>query len=307
MKLFINRNVVYGRAWGGGAWFVNAVYDNAQSLGHQVLSLNDIKQGKRPDVMLIVGLDADDMGITARDVVDYAYAHSRQGDKILTVLRVNECDARKGTAGVDDAWMLMSQHVDATVFVSNWLKAYFVERGLSCKNVATIVNGVDKNVFMPRSKLNNGKTNVVTHHWSNNAMKGFDIYEELDKFVGQNINEFAFTYIGRDRGTFNNARVVQPLFGNELGNELGKHDVYVSASRYDPGPNHISESIASCLPTYVHKHGGGCVEFAGSDHVYSDWLELKNTLLERKFKHNNTQFLDWAGCVKQYVQFIETL
>jgi hypothetical protein len=32
------------------------------------------------------------------------------------------------------------------------------------------------------------------------------------------------------------------MFGKELGDELGKYDVYASASRFDPGPNHIIES-----------------------------------------------------------------
>ena len=46
-------------------------------------------------------------------------------------------------------------------------------------------------------------------------MKGFDFYNQLDEFVGEN-DEFTFTYIGREIGSFKNTNVVEPLFGEAL-------------------------------------------------------------------------------------------
>ena len=38
--------------------------------------------------------------------------------------------------------------------------------------------------------------------------------------------------------------------------------------------NHILESLSCEIPTYVHKDGGGAVEFAGIENTYSDIYEL---------------------------------
>lgn len=304
MKLLINRNPVREQAWGGGAWFVNAIYDNAQLFGHQILTVEDVRCGKYPDVMLLVGLDADEMGLTANVAVDYARTFFLQrGIKIPIVIRVNECDARKGTIGVDNAWRMMSQRVDGTIFVSEWLKNYF--EPWDCNNSRVVKNGVDSVIFKPVPKVHDGRLRLVTHHWSNNVMKGFDIYDELDNYVGTHPN-VEFTYVGRERGTFKHTRIVPPLHGLELGAELVKHDVYISASRFDPGPNHVVESISCGLPTYVHANGGGCVEFAGIDHTYKSWEELKNILNTRKFVENSTKFGTWRTCAEQCFEFLES-
>ena len=42
------------------------------------------------------------------------------------------------------------------------------------------------------AKINNKKVNIVTHHWSDNYLKGFDVYDKLDEFVKEN-NDFTFT------------------------------------------------------------------------------------------------------------------
>lgn len=301
MKLLINRQPVRGQAWGGGAWFVNAIYDNAHALGHQVLTVDEVKQGHKPDVILLIGLDADGMGLTAQSAVEYARTClTRNCIKIPIVIRVNECDARKGTFGVDNAWRLMSQYVDGTIFVSEWLKSYFY--GWSCSNTCVIRNGVDALIFYPRQKTNDGKLHLVTHHWSNNPMKGFDIYNAIDDYVAKH-NDVTFTYIGRDRGTFQHSTIVAPLHGEALGTELGKHNVYVSASRFDPGPNHVLEAISCELPTFVHPDGGGAVEFAGSSYVFSSIDDLVARAKQARFDQQKPG--SWYNCARACFEFLE--
>jgi hypothetical protein len=183
---------------------------------------------------------------------------------------------------------------DATIFVSNWMKKYFLEKGWKCSRNFILFNGVKK-VHEKVSKLNNGKINLVTHHWSDNYLKGFDVYDFLDDFVSSNSN-FTFTYVGRERGTFKNSRVVSPLCGDDLHLELKKYDVYVSASRYDPGPNHILEAISCELPILVHCDGGGAVEFGMSKCKKNIFLDFKDLIskLERKcFLNSCFQIVNW--------------
>ena len=300
MKVYINRFPVNG-PWGGGNMFVKAFHKLSPDMGVELVQ-PDTVQGA-PDAILLAGLDNDGVGISAEQAIMYKMYQ----DRVKLVLRVNENDARKGTSHMDDMLLKLAPHVDGTVFVSEWLRDYFVERDWPCQNNTIIVNGVDKDIFKSQPKLNNGKLNIVAHHWSDNYMKGFDVYEQLDEFVGKHPDKFSFTYIGRDRRTFKNTTVVRPLFGKKLGEELGKYDVYVSASRFDPGPNHVLEALACKLPTLVHKDGGGAVEFAGSYAAYDDWNELQDILVKGEFpsQPQGVPLSDWPRCVREYIDFLE--
>ena len=78
-----------------------------------------------------------------------------QIQKSKIILRVNECDARKGTHNVDNLWIECSKYVDKTVFVSNWIKDYFFKKGWHCKDSAVIYNGVNIEHFKEREKIEN--------------------------------------------------------------------------------------------------------------------------------------------------------
>ena len=101
--------------------------------------------------------------------------------------------------------------------------------------------------------------------------------------------------------------MLSSLYGQRLGDELRQHDVYVSGSRFDPGPNHIIESISCGLPTYVHRNGGGCVEFVGEDHVFNSVDELFELLTLGQFVKNTFVPTTWEQCMSQYFRVIEEL
>lgn len=299
MNIYVNRTPVNG-PWGGGNLWVKSMYDN-----FDCVSTNDfVRDAVRPraNVFFIAGLSGDHDSLSAWDAIEYK--HKVRNIKI--VLRVNENDERKGTNHVNDALLNLSQYVDATVFVSHWLKDQFVAKGWKCKNNTVIYNGVDHDVFKPIKKQHENVVKIVTHHWSDNTLKGFDYYELIDGFVKEN-PEFQFTYIGREQGKFTSTRVVKPLFGHMLGAELASHDVYVSASRWDPGPNHVIEALSCGLPTYVHRDGGGAVEFAGKANSFNSWEELKTLLLNKKYDLIRADFCNWKECATQYRDFLESL
>ena len=305
MKIYVNRLPVRG-PYGGGAHFINAIYKSLMAEGSKHEPINPVDYAAQPDLILCVGLTNDGQCMGLEQAIMYKVTNPN----VKVVLRVNENDARKATAEVDRGLIAVSRHIDGTIFVSDYMAHYFMKaREWHCRDNTVIVNGCDREVFGPREKLNNGKINIVAHHWSDNYMKGFDIYEEIDEFVGKNSDRFTFNYIGRGGNRFNNTNVVNPLSGKKLGDELGKYDVYVSASRHDPGPNHILEAIASEIPTYVHRDGGGCVEFAGKDHVFSDWDDLVRILETGDFKPNENamQAPSWDQCVGDYMSYLERI
>jgi hypothetical protein len=313
MRVFINRKIVHG-AWGGGNMFVKAFHEHAPKLGIEVV--DDLFDA---DVILIVGWDAGDTGVSFM----HACRYRGVGKKVVS--RINENDARKGTNEVDGRVMSMVTFSDGAVFVSDWLKrSYFAEQFTGkpgrvsdmFERAPVIINGVDYDVFYPRPCIkifDRAILRVVAHHWSNNVMKGFDYYNFLDEFADQH-DWCRFHYIGRDRGTFKgkNTIVTPPCFGKELGDALGEQttlrEIYVSASRYDPGPNHVLEAIASGLDTYVYKDGGGAVEFAGADHVFSSRDELVSIMersLNGTFSPNEFVPPAWESCIEKYVSYIK--
>jgi len=295
--LFLNRKPVEG-PYGGGNLFVKAICEYGEKYGYKVIH----KLESHIDAILMIHPDPDELRVGINEIKIY----KSLCPKTKIVHRINECDARKGTSDMDEKLRYCSQITDVSIFVSNWMKDYFSKDWLT-EERHVVYNGVDSNHFSKNQKIDNGKVNLVTHHWSNNSFKGFDIYDTLDGWVGDN-EDYTFTYIGRERGSFKNTKVISPLFGKELGEELGRYDIYISASRFDPGPNHIIEAMACNMPTVVHRDGGGAVEFAGMDNVYGTFGELLTLIKSESTLLKNTEWnVSWEDCAKRYFQIIDQM
>lgn len=293
-KLLLNRKPVDG-PWGGGNLFVRAICENAHKFGYEIV--HELQFGL--DAILMVDPRYDQLGISANEIA----AYKRQFKDVRVVHRVNECDARKGTDDMDNMLRACSMFTDATIFVSNWMRDYFKENW-GTREQHVVYNGVNSDHFRPKEKEEKKSTTIVAHHWSNNPMKGFDIYEKLDKWAKNN-EKYEFVYIGRDRKTFDNAIVIAPLFGQALGDELRQYDIYISASRFDPGPNHIIEALACGLPTFVHRDGGGAVEFAGNHSVYDSFEELILRITQNEMPKCLGWSMTWEECALLYFEIIE--
>jgi len=297
--VLINRAPVSG-PWGGGNNFVKSLFDFGKDFG--VKFTTNINE--HFDAILMIDPRYDEIGISVNEIADYKKNHP----DCPVIYRANECDARKGTNEIDDVIRNMNVFLDEYIFVSNWIENYFCssrkEQNIIPKKSSVIYNGVNKDHFFEnKDKQKSEKLRIVTHHWSNNELKGFDIYEKLDKICkDENIQ---FTYVGRDRNTFNNTIVIPPLSGKELGDSIRDHDLYLSASRWDPGPNHLIECVASGLPVLSHVDGGGALEFSGFDNKFDDFDDLMNRIRSRDFHKSPIVFTDWKSCIEKYCNTIK--
>lgn len=294
MRILVNRKVVKG-PWGGGNNFVEALTTGLLERGHQVTNTLD---GHIDCFFMVDPRPEEDCPGLANILQDKS---KFENTKIIH--RVNECDARKNTEHMDHLLIHCSRFVDKTIFVSDWMFDYFKEKGWQCSVNSVVHNGCDSNVFKPGHRAPGRLKSVVTHHWSNNIMKGFDVYEFLDYMAAKDLIEF--TYIGRHRNTFSSTRCIEPCSGVELARRLQGHDVYISGSRNDPGPNHVLEAISIGLPTYVHEQGGGAVEFAGKDHTFKNLVDLENLILGNSFTQNEYKPISWRESVQKYIRIIE--
>ena len=169
--------------------------------------------------------------------------------------RVNECDLRKGTNEIDALLAEINAVADHTVFISEWLRDYHAERWFDlARPNSVILNGADTAIFNPAGSEelpDGGPMGLVTHHWSSNPLKGFDVYAEVDRLIADGkLDGVELWVIGRwpDSCEWRAARTFQPTAGQELADLLRQGHVYLTASRFEPGGMHVVEGLQCGLP-----------------------------------------------------------
>ena len=266
-----NRSPIDG-PWGGGNNFVKNMSRYLKKRGHEIVY--DLVYGI--DLIFMIDPRPSQAGYS----VDEIYLYKKSFPKVKIIHRINECDKRKNTKDMDDLLIRSNAIADKTIFISKWLAGYFEERGYQ-REYDVIYNGCDTDLFYPLKNKQIGEpVKLVTHHWSDNWMKGFDIYKKLDEYL-QNCQDYQFTYVGRYNKGYKpkNTNIVAPVSGEALASELRKHDIYITASRWEPCGMHHIEAAASGLPTLFHGEGGGINELcAKHGYRYDDFNSLLKKL-----------------------------
>ena len=305
MKIFFNRVEKY-EPWGGGTHFLTSLCNYLRERNIKVtFHLED-------DVDLIFMIDPrpGDIGYSINHILDF----KARNPSVKILHRINECDARKNTNFMDQLLIESALYADKVVFISEWLKNYFTEKGMNTSNASVVYNGCKLDHFYPENKtinLNKNKVKLVTHHWSDNWMKGHDLY----KFIDQNIvgKDYEFTYVGRYCKDYNpvNTAIIKPMWGPSLGEEIRKHDIYVTASRFEPCGMHHIEGAASGLPVIYHQDCGGINELCKNHgEEYKDFKEKLRTVTENLeiYKNKiNYDYLDINRCCEMFFREIKLL
>jgi glycosyltransferase involved in cell wall biosynthesis len=258
MKVSIGTNIKEG-PWGGGNLFAINLSNYLKSKGHEVfndLSSNDI------DLILLTEprKTSESSAFTHIDVSNYLKYIKKD---TLVVHRINECDERKNTNFVNDYLITANKVADYTVFVSTWLELLFSKQGIGQKKKKVILSGANKNIFNNKNyKIWDGaeKIKIVTHHWGANWNKGFEIYEKLDKLLGEDNwrKKVEFTYIGNlpENFEFKNSKTIKPLSGIELAEKIKENHIYITASINEPSGNHHIEAAQCGIPLLYIDSGG---------------------------------------------------
>ncbi len=244
-------------AWGGGNQWLDQTARDLRGNGY------DVRFDLRGDPACVVLVDPRVGGTVGFGADEIA----RKGAPCLH--RINECDLRKGTDEIDALLAEANRVADHTVFISAWLRDYHAERWFDlARPHSVILNGADPRIFNAdgSAELEPGRTmRIVTHHWSDNPMKGFDVYEEVDRLiVAGELPDTELWVIGRwpQMIEWQAARTFPPATGRELADLLRQCHVYLTASRWEPGGMHHVEGAQCGLPVLYHEDGGGIVELA---------------------------------------------
>ena len=221
----------------------------------------------------------------------------------------------KKTNHVNQQIINISKNVNGCIYVSSWLKSIFSK--IDNKNQTVIKNGADDKIFTKKNSFTSGqKIKIVTHHFSNNYLKGFKFYKQLDDILSKidYSSRFEFTIIGNKPKDldFYNSKVIEPLSKDKLSKEIKLHDVYFTASVNEPGANHVVEGLSCGLPV-LYYDSGSMSEYVSEfgikflDETFLDQLNnLEQKLPELKKKIINYDYSAKIMC-EDYFNFFKKI
>lgn len=310
MKIAISARLQEG-PWGGGNQFAASLSAHLTRQGHEVRRALD-----RADLDLILLTEPRRSSASSafNDADIWAYL-AHVNPRVLVVHRINECDERKNTRWVNRRLAVANRCADHTVFISLWLRDLFAGHGYQLAEASVILNGADRNIFHPSDGPTwdgRGKLKVVTHHWSDNWNKGFDVYTRFDALLGRPefVDRFAFSYIGRVPSglTFRHASIEPPLSGRALGEALSRHHVYLTASLNEPAGMHHIEGALSGLPL-LYRTSGALPEYCDGFGLSFDEATFERRLMEMydRYPELHSKMVDYPNDADRMCRAYEEL
>ncbi len=268
-KISIGSNIIEG-PWGGGNQFAISLSSYLEKKGWEVVSgLRD------SDIDIIILTEPRITSESGAYNQKHISRYLMKKPDTIVVHRINECDERKGTTGVNKYLMRANKVADYTIFISGFLRELFIKKGFfKGANSSAVKNGADRGVFNRKGLSKwDGKSSVriVTHHWGYSFKKGFDVYEKIAALGSIEGIKIQFSYIGRIPGnaSFEGMNVIPPLSGKELAEELKKNHIYITGSVNEPAGMHHIEGAMCGLPL-LYRNSGALPEYCGGFGVMFD-------------------------------------
>ena len=296
-------------SYGGGAFFVKNLSKFLIENGYQVT----YRLENGIDIIFIIDPRKDNYNkFSLIDIERYKSKHP--GVKIIH--RVNECDIKRlRSIGIETLLLRTMKIADHVVFVSKWLSDYYNRKYKLNITSSAILNGVDRNTFFPKKYSLNQKVRLITHHWSNNWLKGFHIYNEIDKLLDTR-DDIEFIYVGNYNTRYkpHNIKLLPPRSGRELSDIIRSCDIYITATQNEPGAMHYLEGLSCGLPVLYARGGGGAAEICNiSGEEYTDIPSLLVKL--EKVRNNYKEYVDkipyeYLGkerCCREYYDIINAV
>jgi len=249
LRVYLNRTPKYG-PWGGGIKTVNKLAEALQAAGHEVVFrlVPDI------DVIFCIDPRPNEFGEWYQNFLYYREAFK----DVKIIQRVGDLGTHSKPE-LTELVRLTLPHSDFLIFPSEWAKDWINYDGDNCD----VVHNCPVDIFHEHKRstgLDGDVIKLVTHHWSMNPKKGFDVYGELQNYIDKN-DKYKFTYMGRKPEDCQISNHLPPMSAEEVARELPNHHIYITASKEEAGANHVLEAMAAGLPVVFHKDGGSILNY----------------------------------------------
>jgi len=321
---FINfnpQNISYG---GGNSFTMNLCkyIDKSKKIKYifdiDIDNINTINTiNTKIDIYLLVDIRKD--GKFKKYSLDEIYNHKLKYNKDngIIIFRVNDCDITRINGTREKDLLKYNDIIDYYVFNSNFIKDYYFDKYdiISKKPCSVIYNTTDSTYFnLSELKLYdklkyNEKIKIVTHHWSDNINKGYDIYQKLYNYTKTNDIDIEFVFIGRkycDKFSSNCKsnedipnipnipKIHGPYHGYQLAQNLKMCHIYITASIYDACPMHVLEGLSCGLPILYIDHDGGARDICTMGNKVGESFTDINSLIVgiNKIKLNYNEYVE---------------
>ncbi|MAH47344.1 hypothetical protein CMI37_16080 [Candidatus Pacearchaeota archaeon] len=285
MRICFSLKIIPNQPGGGGAKFTSSFADYMSSQGHSVEYF--FKANDPPDCVFFLDHKLYSDERTDKWIgLEEARAIKLRFPNLPIVTRVNDIGAPKDRApDFVQRFTELANLSDHVIFISKWLRDDYYKNKIN--SASTVIhNSVDKDVFTikPYREVSPKKFKLFTHHWSPSRIKGWGIYEQIDKWIKD--KDIDFTFVGNLPNGVNlkNSTTLKPLAGLDLAEEIKKHDIYVTASEFEPCGMHHIEGIACGLPYLYTSKGGGtreCGQFGLEFGDFEDFKEKLKKIIEK--------------------------
>lgn len=288
MRISINVKTV-NEPFGGANNFAKNLFKHLSKRGYYV---TDRLENNLDIIIIVISHDA--LRLVSYSPED-AKAYKKAFPNVSVIHRINSCDEHRGyDNGTNKRVLEANQIADHTVFVSEFIRSFWYLKGINKDKNSYIIKTIADNKIFNRNNRSRWNKNevlkIVTHHWSGNYMKGFDIYQRLDQMVKtiEWKKKIQFTFIGRTPlgYDFRNTNHIPPLVDKDIADELKKNHVYVTASRYEAAGNHYIEAMQCGLPV-LHLNHGSLPEYCENFGVTFELNNFEEKLKEIMIKYDD--------------------
>ena len=258
MKIAINTR--HRKKWGGGSHFVTALEEGLIKSGHSVCH----GLSRKLNAILVVS-NSSNMCFGRKQIEKYLSKYP----KTAVFQRINNLDthAKKGNI---KRYKKFNKITTGTIYVSEWAKRYARDKkGLDLRNEFVVVNDVSDSFKHMRDRWDKSMPlKILTHHWSTNVAKGFDVYKKIDNELKSNSklrSDTEFMYIGRfpEKYKLKHFVVKKSLYKEKLAEKIRSRHVYITASLLECGAYHVMEALRCGLPVMYGPNGGSVGEYVG--------------------------------------------
>ena len=201
---------------------------------------------------------------------------------------------------------------NGTIFLSKWSKDENIKNGyLSNNNYKIIYNAPNNQIFKEKKyTLTNhtGKIKILASSWSDNLLKGFDIFKHLDENL--DLNKYQMTFVGNSKIKFRNIKIINPVKNELLYNYIENSDVFIFASAIESCSNLLIEAMSTGIPVLVVDGTSNNEIFNSNGYIFKDKTDVihqleklidnyENFTLEKRYSLDNT--------IKEYYNFFEDI
>ncbi len=298
MKVFISYKTK-GEAWGGGNQFLKNLKDKFLKMqqicddpkdadiilfnSHHNLIETLFYKIKYPDKKFIHRIDG--------PISSYRGEKEKKLDKLI--------------------YLFNSKISNGTIFLSKWSKDENIKKGYFSDNHQVINNAPNNEIFKEKkySLINqNRKIKILASSWSENLLKGFDIFKHLDENL--DFNKYQMTFVGNSKIKFRNIKMINPVKSELLYNYIEDSDVFIFASKIESCSNLLMEAMATGIPVLVVDGTSNNEIFNSNGYIFKDKTDVINQLEKlisnyEKLKLEKRYYLDET--IKRYYDFFQDI